>query len=196
MSSNKEAPIYNNYSIQGLSKCMKKKLYHLLSYKTCCVNTKIRAINNVHLASNSTISIPHNYYLVHIILTHRCYWDKSVQGGEKKLLVEIRNTSQLKSPAAAFCSRVWRFSEFFSVSYTASSSTKLFKKHIVSGKHWGSPWRISKSSVLLDYKERNVRISTKQASKLYKQTKNCYKKEKLTSSLGSCSQSFGKSVIH
>lgn len=71
MSSNKEAPIYNNYSIQGLSKCMKKKLYHLLSYKTCCVNTKIRAINNVHLAinnahlaSNSTISIPHTIILL------------------------------------------------------------------------------------------------------------------------------------
>lgn len=64
MSSNKEAPIYNNYSIQGLSKCMKKKLYHLLSYKTCCVNTKIRAINNVHLASNSTISIPHTIIIL------------------------------------------------------------------------------------------------------------------------------------
>lgn len=64
----------------------------------------------------------------------------------KNWSIEIEDTSQLNSPAAAFCSRICRFSVFFMESFIPSSPAKLFKKLIVSDRPCVSPWRISKSS--------------------------------------------------
>uniref|UniRef100_M1CW21 Galactokinase n=1 Tax=Solanum tuberosum TaxID=4113 RepID=M1CW21_SOLTU len=57
----------------------------------------------------------------------------------------MKKTSQLKRPAAAFCSLMVCFPVFVGESTNASNPAKLFKKLKVSDRPRKSPWRISKS---------------------------------------------------
>lgn len=105
-------------------------------------------------------------------------------------------TCQLKSPAAALCSLVQRFSG--PESQKPSSSAKLFRKVIVSERPSVSPWRISKSSTNLKNKlggKKSVKLE-KACHRFYYWNRSLFKNINLTNSPGSFSRLFGTWAIH